>query len=337
MTPSLPESQRSDSNAPLLVTGAAGFIGARMIERCNQAGVPVVSVDVLNYFSDRPEHRGLEFGKTLDRDELLPWLTSEKPRFRGVVHMGASSSTTERNWEFLQRVNVDYSKTLWNYCSAQRIPFLYASSAATYGAGELGFEDDESRMAELKTLNPYGESKRLFDVWAIEEEKKGHHPPAWAGFKFFNVYGFGERHKVGQWSPVLHAFDQIRKTGRMKLFRSHDIRFKDGEQMRDFISVDDLVDVMEFARKGGISRGIYNLGTGQARTFLDLVRAVFQVLGKPEQIDFIDTPEAIRAGYQYFTEARMGKLKARGYTRPFTSLEAGVQETVRRLLQFEGV
>jgi ADP-L-glycero-D-manno-heptose 6-epimerase len=316
---------------PWLVTGAAGFIGARMVERLNQEQVPVVSVDVLRFFDERTEHRGLDFGKRIDRDQLMDWLKSEKPELAGVIHLGASSSTAEKNWEFLNRVNVQYSKDLWDYCKAQGLPFLYASSAATYGDGGLGFTDDESQMSGLKPLNPYGESKRLFDLWAIEQEKLGQHPPAWAGFKFFNVYGFGERHKTGQSSPILPFFDQARTQGNVRLFKSHRPEIRDGEQRRDFIAVNDVIDVLEFARKGGLRRGIYNLGTGQARTFLDLSRAVFQALGLPEQIEFIDTPAAFREGYQYFTEARMEKLTAQGYRKPFTPLEVGVKEYVERL------
>ncbi len=316
---------------PWLVTGAAGFIGARMVERLNREKVPLVSVDVLPFFEERSEHRGLDFGKRIDRDQLFDWLKVEKPELSGVIHLGASSSTAERNWDFLNRVNVQYSKDLWDYCKTQGLPFLYASSAATYGDGALGFTDEESQMNELKPLNPYGESKQIFDLWAIEQEKLGQHPPAWAGFKFFNVYGFGERHKTGQSSPILPFFDQARTQGKVRLFKSHRPEIRDGEQKRDFIAVSDVIDVLEFARKGSLRRGIYNLGTGQARTFLDLARAVFQALGLPEQIEFIDTPAAFREGYQYFTEARMEKLAAQGYRKPFTPLEPGVKEYVERL------
>ncbi len=318
---------------PLLVTGAAGFIGARMVETLNRAGIPVISVDELRFFDERAEHRGLDFGTRVDRDALFDWLAQHQPRLGGVIHLGASSSTAERNWDFLQRVNIGYSQELWKFCVRQQLPFLYASSAATYGDGAEGFLDDEGTMASLKALNPYGESKRVFDLWALEEEKKGHAPPAWAGFKFFNVYGFGERHKTGQSSPVLPFFDQIRATGKVRLFRSHRPEIRDGEQSRDFVFVGDVIDVIEYARKGGIRRGIYNLGTGQARTFLDLARSVFQALGKPEQIEFIDTPEQFRTGYQYFTQARMEKLQAQGYHRPFTPIEKGVPLYVERLLQ----
>lgn len=335
MNPNPGPKHDSAANLPILVTGAAGFIGARFVERCNQpgvSGIPVVSVDVLPFFSERAEHQGLDFGKIIDRDDLLAWLEKERPRFRCVVHLGASSSTAEKNWDFLERVNLNYSKSLWSYCAREKIPFLYASSGATYGAGENGFEDDEAALAKLAPLNLYGKSKHLFDIWALEQEKAGHHPPAWAGFKFFNVYGFGERHKGGQFSPILHVFNQVQESGKMKLFKSHHPDFKDGEQRRDFVFVEDVVDVIEFARKGGLRRGIYNVGTGQARTFIDLTRAVFSEMERPERIEFIDTPENLREGYQYFTEASMEKLRRAGYAKPFTSLEEGVSRYVRRLM-----
>jgi ADP-L-glycero-D-manno-heptose 6-epimerase len=236
--------------------------------------------------------------------------------------------------EFLRKVNVEYSQKIWEFCTKHSIPLAYASSAATYGAGEQGYADDESRMDRLKPLNPYGESKRLFDVWATEQEKKGNHPPSWSGHKFFNVYGFGERHKRGQASVVLHSYDQILASGGVRLFKSHREGIAHGHQSRDFIHVGDVIDILEFSISHPIRRGIYNVGTGKARTFLDLTRAVFRALGRPEQIEFIDTPEAIRERYQYFTQATTEKLRAAGYTRPFTSLEEGVKKTVAQLEGF---
>jgi ADP-L-glycero-D-manno-heptose 6-epimerase len=239
------------------------------------------------------------------------------------------------NTEFLQKVNVEYSQDLWNYCSKNQIPFIYASSAATYGAGEQGYSDNEALIQDLRPLNPYGESKRLFDAWALQQDSAGNHPPIWSGHKFFNVYGFGERHKGNQASVVIHAYDQICKTGSVKLFKSHKDGIRDGEQRRDFIWVNDVIDVLFFAAQSPIKRGIYNLGTGQARTFIDLVRAVFRAMSLPEKIEFVPTPEAIRERYQYFTQAEMGKLATAGYTQPFTSLEEGVQRTVDGLIAFD--
>jgi ADP-L-glycero-D-manno-heptose 6-epimerase len=233
-------------------------------------------------------------------------------------------------------MNVDYSKALWSWCAAAGAPLVYASSAATYGGGELGFDDDEPTMPRLKPLNPYGESKLEFDLWALAEEKAGRRPPAWAGFKFFNVYGFGERHKGKMASVALHAFDQIDSKGHATLFRSHKPGVPDGHQKRDFIAVEDVVDALFFALEKPVERGIYNLGTGTARTFLDLVNAVFAGLGRAPDIRWVDTPESIRDKYQYFTEARMDRLRAQGWKRPPTSLEDGVAAYVKRLVRDRG-
>lgn len=323
----------------ILVTGAAGFIGARFVESCAARGLALVSVDDREHFGAREEHRGIAFGEIVDREDLFEWLGKHGSEIDAVLHLGACSRTTELDEAFLERNNVEYSKKLWRFACERKIPFVYASSAATYGGGELGYEDEDALTARLKPLNPYGESKRRFDAWVLEEEKRGSHPPAWSGFKFFNVYGPGERHKGSMASVILHAFDQIERTGRMKLFRSHRKGIADGEQKRDFIDVGDVIEVLHFAlgtsagASAGkpIARGIYNLGTGQARSFLDLVRATFRAMGRPEAIDFIDTPVEIRERYQYFTEARMERLRAQGYTRPFTSLEDGVERYVKWL------
>ena len=318
-----------------LITGAAGFIGARMVERCNQRGIPVISVDHLEAFDSRPEHAHLDFGIRLGLKDLWGWLQAN-PSFpiSAVIHLGACSSTTELNVEFLREVNIEYSQKIWQACIARGIPLAYASSAATYGEGEQGYEDDESKMASLRPLNPYGESKRLFDLWAIEQAASGNHPRVWSGHKFFNVYGFGERHKGGQASVVLHAYDQILKTGKVRLFKSHREGIAHGHQSRDFVFVGDVIDILEFSVQKPIKNGIYNVGSGKARTFLDLVRAVFAALNRPEAIEFIDTPIAIRERYQYFTEATLTKLRASGYTKPSTSLESGVTETIRQLEAF---
>ena len=320
---------------PLLVTGAAGFIGARFVETCNRRGIPVVSVDVLDAFDTRPEHSGIDFGLRIDRD-ALPAALDGLGGLSGIVHMGACSDTTELDEAFLERVNVDASKALWTHAARMRIPFVYASSAATYGDGERGFSDVEAEFDQLRPLNPYGESKRRFDLWVLEQERAGAEaPPAWSGFKFFNVYGFGERHKDGMASVVTKAYDQIRERGRVTLFRSHKEGVPDGHQSRDFVFVDDVVDVLWFALQHPLSRGVYNLGTGKARAFLDLVRATFAALGVPEAIDWVDTPESIRERYQYFTQADMERLRAAGYDRPFAELEDGVRQTVARLRAFE--
>jgi ADP-L-glycero-D-manno-heptose 6-epimerase len=248
-----------------------------------------------------------------------------------IVHLGACTDTREQNIEYLARVNIRASQDLWRYATEARVPFIYASSAATYGGGERGYDDDETLIPSLTPLNPYGDSKQQFDLWALDQERRGEHPPAWCGLKFFNVYGFGERHKGPMASVVLHAYDQIEATGQVRLFKSHRPGVADGHQSRDFILVDDVVDVLVWLVAQPVARGIYNLGTGRARTFLDLAKAVFGALGRPDRIEFIDTPQDVRRHYQYFTEARMSRLRSAGYVRPFTTLEEGVASYVRRL------
>lgn len=320
----------------ILITGAAGFVGARFVERCNREGLSIISVDRPSYFTERKENAFLNYGEIVDREMLMAWLedkikmTGENP-VSAVVHLGACTDTTEMDEVYLNRVNLEYSKNLWKWCAKNKVPFVYASSAATYGGGELGYDDDESLTSKLKPLNPYGESKRAFDEWIIKNESEKQTPPHWAGFKFFNVYGFGERHKEKMASVVVHAYDQIKAIGSAKLFKSHKEGIADGEQKRDFIYVEDVVDVLFFALRKPIERGIYNLGTGKARTFLDLVRATFKAFGKPENIEFVPTPESLRERYQYFTEAKMERLRAQGYSKPFTELEDGVKQYVDRL------
>lgn len=317
---------------PILVTGAAGFIGSRFVASCNEQGWPVVSVDDPTSFGARPELTGIEFGRRFGLHDLWPWLQTERPELTAIVHLGACTDTMEMNEAYLRAVNLEYSQNVWTYCVKRRLPLVYASSAATYGDGSLGYDDDEALIPRLLPLNPYGQSKQDFDCWALDQERRGNAPPTWSAFKFFNVYGFGERHKGKMASVVLHAFDQIRTKGRVRLFRSHKAGIADGEQKRDFIYVRDVVDVLRFALEKPLTRGIFNLGTGQARTFLDLARCVFRELGRPETIEFIDTPIEIRERYQYFTEAKMGRLRAAGYMASFTSLEEGVRRYVRDLL-----
>ncbi len=322
--------------APLLVTGAAGFIGMRFAASCRERGIACIAVDREAHFRDRPEHRGALAGPIVDRDRLLAWLAAERPALRGIVHMGACTDTMQLDAAFLERVNVEYSRALWRHAAEAGVPFVYASSAATYGDGSRGWDDDESLVPKLEPLNPYGDSKQRFDLFALAADARGEAPPRWAGFKFFNVYGFGERHKGRMASVALHAFDQIRAPGRVRLFRSHRAGVADGEQKRDFVAVEDVVDVLHFALAKPIARGLYNLGTGNARSFLDLAHATFAALGRAPAIDWVDTPEELRARYQYFTEARMEKLRAAGYDAPFTPLERGIARYIERLEQSEG-
>ena len=328
MTPSAPETA---PGAALVVTGAAGFIGARFVESCGQRGIPVVAVDRAASFAERPEHRGIDFGTVVDFETLDEWLGQGATAVRGIVHLGACTDTTEMDVAYLTRVNLEYSQRLWRWTTEHRVPLVYASSAATYGDGAHGYDDDEARIPALRPLNPYGDSKQQFDLWALAEERAARRPPAWSGFKFFNVYGFGERHKGKMASVILHAFDQIRADGEVRLFKSHRAGIADGHQIRDFIFVEDVVNALHFALATPIPRGIYNLGTGTGRTFLDLARATFAAIGAPERIEFIDMPVELRERYQYFTEARTERLRAAGYRTPFTTLEDGVRQYVQRL------
>lgn len=296
----------------------------------------MISVDTPALFQSRPEHAGIEFGEVVDHRTLFEWLDRTSPALAGIVHLGACTDTTETDVAYLQATNVRYSQALWRAAVERRVPFVYASSAATYGDGSLGYSDEEALLPRLKPLNPYGQSKLEVDTWILEQERAGTAPPAWSGFKFFNVYGFGERHKGKMASVALHAFDQIREAGQVRLFRSHREGIPDGHQKRDFIYITDVLEVLHFALEKPIRRGIFNLGTGQARTFLDLARCVFRELERPERIEFIDTPVEIRARYQYFTEARMERLRQAGYAAAFTPLEQGIRSYVRNLLAFPG-
>ena len=321
-----------------LVTGAAGFIGSQFVQSCLDRKIQVISVDSPAHFSSRTEHHKTDFGKTVDRADLWDWIENLgsplSQHIHAIVHLGAITDTRESDPKRLAQWNLEYSKRLWQIATDQGLPFIYASSAATYGDGALGYNDQEDLIPKLRPLNLYGQSKQDFDLWALGEEKKSNScPPSWAGFKFFNVFGPGERHKGFMSSVVLHSFDQIRKNGGVTLFKSHRPGIADGFQKRDFVYVRDVVNVLHFALDRPIKRGIYNLGTGKARAFLELAQAVFTVLDKPEQIHFVDTPVEIRDKYQYFTEAVMDRLREQGYTAPFTSLEEGIQDYVKKLLQ----
>lgn len=310
----------------IVVTGAAGFIGSCLVSHLNSLGFKaIVAVD---HFTDPEKVKNLDGRNILhqiDREVFISWLDQHAEHIEFIFHLGARTDTTEFDRDLLQRLNTDYSKEVWRACIRHQIPLVYASSAATYGLGEYGYEDDESKIPQLEPLNPYGDSKNEFDIWALEQEEK---PFFWAGLKFFNVYGPNEYHKGRMASVIMHAFNQINATGGMKLFRSHKEGVKDGEQMRDFVYVKDVVSVCTFLMEHRKDSGIYNLGSGEARTFLDLTRATFAAMGKEENISFVDTPADIRDKYQYFTEATMEKLRSIGYNNPFTSLEEGVHDYV---------
>jgi ADP-L-glycero-D-manno-heptose 6-epimerase len=310
----------------IVVTGAAGFIGSCLLSKLHQSGYSdIIAVDDFSKQDKTPNVNEKKYIEKVSRTEFFSWLEANYQQVKCILHIGARTDTTENNWELLAELNLDYSQQIWGCCSAYQIPLIYASSAATYGLGEYGYEDNHHLVEKLKPLNLYGISKNDFDKWVLGEEKT---PPFWAGLKFFNVYGPNEYHKNRMASVVFHAFEQINETGRMTLFRSHRSDFEDGCQKRDFIYVKDVLDVILFLMENLPSSGLYNVGTGQARTFLDLAHAVFKTMNKAEVIDFIDIPWDIREKYQYFTQADMEKLRKEGYHKPFTSLEEGINDYV---------
>lgn len=314
----------------IVVTGAAGFISSCLVGKLNELGHD--NIVVVDDFSKVEKEDNL-IGKTLTakvpRSEFINWLDQFGNEVDFIFHLGARTDTAEFDVELLNRLNLNYSKDVWNAACKFDIPLVYASSAATYGLGEFGYSDDHSMSEKLKPLNPYGDSKNDFDKWVLKQEN---HPPFWAGLKFFNVYGPNEYHKGRMASVILHAFRQINETGAMKLFASHNPEYKDGEQLRDFVYVKDVVNVCKFLMEKRPENGIYNLGTGTARTFMDLTKATFKALGKEPSISFVPTPEDIRDKYQYFTEADMSKLLAQGYADGFHSLEEGVEDYVKNYL-----
>ncbi len=314
----------------IVVTGAAGFIGSYLIHRLNQDNFnAIIAVDKFDNEAKNKNLVGLKIKEKVDRDQFLGWLDQNYETIEFIFHIGARTDTAEFDMVLLNKLNTQYTKDIWTRCCRYQIPLVYASSAATYGLGENGYDDDESKIHLLKPLNPYGQSKQDFDVWALAQKDK---PFFWVGLKFFNVYGPNEYHKDRMASVIWHAYNQITKTGKMKLFKSHNPEFKDGEQMRDFVYVKDVAEVCLFFMHHRKNSGIYNLGSGKARTFVDLAKAVFKALGKKEEIEFIDTPADIRDKYQYFTEANMEKIKKIGYAKSFTSLEDGVNDYVKNYL-----
>lgn len=265
----------------------------------------------------------------VERENFFDWVSREQPAVDFVFHLGARTDTTEFDYSVHQHLNVDYSKKIWNYCTINHIPLVYASSAATYGEGEHGYNDSHDIVEELMPLNPYGISKNEFDKWVLHQKD---HPPFWAGLKFFNVYGPNEYHKGRMASVIFHSFNQIKECGKVKLFKSHKDGYNDGEQLRDFVYVKDVVAVCAWLMENQPASAIYNLGTGKARSFNTLVKSTFAGLDMEPNIEFIDMPEDIRDKYQYFTEACMDKLKNAGYSKEFYSLEHGVDDYVRNYL-----
>ena len=314
----------------IVVTGAAGFISSCLVSALNQKGFnQIVVVDDFTKTEKEQNLVGKSIVAKVPRHEFFAWAKDFAAEIDFIFHLGARTDTTEFDQSIFDELNLNYSKEMWQFCAENNIPLIYASSGATYGLGEHGYSDSHEVVNQLKPLNPYGDSKNDFDKWALQQDDT---PPFWAGLKFFNVYGPNEYHKGRMASVIFHAFNQITKTGGMKLFASHNPEYKDGEQLRDFVYVKDVVSVCLFLMDNQPKNGLYNLGTGQARTFLDLTKATFKAMGKEEQISFVPTPEDIRDKYQYFTEADMSKLKGVGYSEPFYSLEEGVEDYVKHYL-----
>jgi len=318
-------------NDVIVVTGAAGFIGSYLVGFLNHLGFDeLILVDDFSSSEKAPNLSDKKYLHKIDREYFFDWQQSQPGIIKYVFHLGARTDTTEMDYAVHKKWNLDYSKRIWELCTANKIPLVYASSAATYGNGEYGYTDDHNIVSKLQPLNPYGVSKNEFDIWALQQEPA---PPFWAGLKFFNVFGPNEYHKGRMASVIFHAWRQIKEKGSVKLFRSHNPDYKDGEQMRDFIYVGDVAGVCVWLMQQQPANGLYNTGTGKARTFNDLVKAIFNTLQLPEGIEYVDTPVDIRDKYQYFTEANMGKLRKAGYDSPFYTLEAGVAEYVSVYLE----
>jgi ADP-L-glycero-D-manno-heptose 6-epimerase len=318
----------------IVITGGAGMIGSMIAWHLNTVlgRDDIVIVDHLHHPEQWQNLCHRRYANYLDKDELLPWL-QDASHVEAVIHMGAISATTERDFNKLVRDNIRYSQQLWAWCAERSVPFLYASSAATYGDGAKGYTDDESKIDQLRPLNGYGYSKQFFDQWALKQVKnKLPTPPQWCGFKFFNVYGPNEYHKDRMASVALHSFNQFNEHATVKLFKSHVDGYEDGMQLRDFVYVKDAAAVVAHFLQHPDKSGIYNIGTGQARAFKDLATSVMTSMGRKPSITYIDMPQDLHGRYQYFTEANMSKLRAAGYTQPFHSLEDGVRDYVQNYL-----
>lgn len=317
----------------VIVTGGAGFIGSCIVRTLNDMGIEdIIIVDHICQTDKWMNLRNKTYAEYINRDEFLVRLPEFAGKTTHVIHMGACSATTERDFDFLYKNNLEYTKALWKFCAENQCSFIYASSAATYGAGEQGFDDQED-LRRLRPLNGYGYSKQLFDLW-VEKELQADRPvpKQHVGFKFFNVYGPNEYFKGSMASVVLHTFEKITETGEMGLFKSYKPEYQDGGQLRDFIYVKDICKVIHYMLENPQINGLFNLGTGQARTFQDLASATFRAMGLAPNIKYIDMPEGLRPKYQYYTQAKMDKLQNAGYTEEFYSLETGVEDYVRNYL-----
>lgn len=317
----------------IIVTGAAGFIGSALTGGLNAAGFE--NLILVDDFSKTEKEANLESKKYIEkvnREYLTDFLRNYSDEIDFIIHIGARTDTTEFDKSIFDKLNLNYTKMIWEFCAKNEIPMIYASSAATYGLGEYGYDDRHDIVDQLKPLNPYGVSKNDFDKWALQQHTA---PPFWAGLKFFNVYGPNEYHKARMASVIFHAYHQILNNGSVKLFKSHKEGYEDGMQLRDFVYVKDVIKVILFLMENKPQSGLYNLGTGTARAFLHLAQATFAALELKDNIEFIPTPEDIRDKYQYFTEANMTKLRSIGYSEDFYSLEEGVKDYVQNYLSKE--
>lgn len=313
----------------IVVTGAAGFIGSVLANYLNINNLDnIIIVDDFTKLEKLPNYNTLPYDR-IERDQFIDWLDKHHNDIDTVIHLGARTDTTEFDYSVFEKLNLNYSKNIWNICTNYGIDLYYASSAATYGDGALGYDDDLEIIDKLQPLNPYGLSKNEFDKWAIKQINK---PKHWAGFKFFNVYGPNEYHKKRMASVVFHGYNQIKDEGKIKLFKSHRPDYKDGEQKRDFVYVKDVIKVLFWFLEHRPENSIYNLGTGTARSFIDLAKSIFSAMNINENIEFIDMPKDIRDKYQYFTEANMTKLHNIGYNYSFYSLENGISDYVKNYL-----
>ncbi|WNV06686.1 ADP-glyceromanno-heptose 6-epimerase [Candidatus Methylospira mobilis] len=315
----------------IVITGGGGMIGSMVAWRLNVLGRDdLVIVDSMTHPEQWQNLCHRRYANYFDKNELPSWLEHAAGQVNAIVHMGAISATTEQDWGRLLDHNIRHSQFLWSWCADRGVPFFYASSAATYGSGDQGYDD--ASIENLRPLNAYGYSKHFFDQWVMRQVEAGYAPPQWAGFKFFNVYGPNEYHKQRMASVAFHSFNQFRDNGTVKLFRSRREGIADGMQSRDFIHVKDAAAVLCWFIEHERVSGIYNIGTGQARSFLDLATAVMTGTGREPHITWIDMPEDLEGKYQYFTEARIDRLRAAGYTDPFLPLEDGVRDYVQNYL-----
>lgn len=314
----------------IVITGAAGFIASVVAGTLNRNGFEdLVLVDDFNKTQKKENYSSKKYKSLIDRNEFITWFESHHHEIDFIIHLGARTDTTEFDYNVFQKLNVDYTLAIWRICTEHQIPLIYASSAATYGMGELGYIDNHEIVNDLQPLNAYGRSKNEIDKWILKQKEC---PPFWAGLKFFNVYGPNEYHKGRMASVILHSFGQINTTGQVKLFRSHRPDYKDGQQLRDFVYVKDVANVILWLMQYKPESGLYNVGTGKARSFYDLADNTFKAMHLKTNIEFIDTPLDIRDKYQYFTEAKMDKLRKAGYDKPFTTLEDGVNDYVTNYL-----